>query len=47
MKESWEAETSTENKEVENVIDLEVTSEGGNGSDDWLVPLGSTLTDLG
>jgi hypothetical protein len=41
-KESWEAETSIENREVVDplVISREVTSEGENDSDDWRVPLG-------
>jgi hypothetical protein len=37
MKESWEAETSTENGEALNplLISLEETSEGENYSADW------------
>jgi hypothetical protein len=42
IKNSWEAETSIENREAVDllVIRLEETSEGENNSDDWQVPLG-------
>jgi hypothetical protein len=41
MKESWEAETSIENREVVNslLISLEETPEGESDSVDWPVPL--------
>jgi hypothetical protein len=41
MKESWETETSVENKEAATplLISLEGNSEGGTDSDDWLLPL--------
>jgi hypothetical protein len=41
MKESWESETSIENREPVHplIINLEDTSEEENDSDDWPVPL--------
>jgi hypothetical protein len=44
--ESWEAESSTENKETVDplIVSLEETSEGENRLDDWRVPLGYILT---
>jgi hypothetical protein len=42
MMESWESETSIENRELVHpfiIINLEDTSEEENDSDDWPVPL--------
>jgi hypothetical protein len=41
MKESWEAETSIENREPVDplITSLEETSEEENDSDDWPAPL--------
>jgi hypothetical protein len=45
MKQSWEAETSIENRETVDplIVSLEETPEGENRSDDWRAPLGYTL----
>jgi hypothetical protein len=41
IKESWEAESSTENREAADhlVVSLEEISKGGNDSDDWRITL--------
>ncbi|PNF15243.1 hypothetical protein B7P43_G00986 [Cryptotermes secundus] len=48
MKERWETETSTENKESVCPLDisLEETSEEESNLDEWQVPLGQTFSVL-